>query len=75
MPDDLLKIHCTTTVVIRNTKTERVYATKEEKDSDVADPNTDTTINDIAEDVTVEVSPKGLEALKKVMNQNNESNT
>ena len=55
MSDDLLKIHCTTTVVIRNTKTERVYATKEEKDSDVADPNTDTTINDIAEDVTVEV--------------------
>ena len=75
MSDDLLKIHCTTTVVIRNTKTERDYATKEEKDSDVADPNTDTTINDIAEDVTVEVSPKGLEALKKVMNQNNESNT
>ena len=75
MSDDLLKIHCTTTVVIRNTKTERVYATKEEKDSDVADPNTDTTINDIAEDVTVEVSPKGLEALKKVMNQNNEANT
>ena len=75
MSDDLLKIHCTTTVVIRNTKTERVYATKEEKDLDVADPNTDTTIDDIAEDVTVEVSPKGLEALKKVMNQNNESNT
>ena len=75
MSDNLLKIHCTTTVVIRNTKTERVYATKQEKDTDVADPNTDTTVNDIAEDVTVEISPKGLEALKKVMNQNNESNT
>tara|TARA_R110000803_G_scaffold171855_1_gene234759 strand:- start:608 stop:835 length:228 start_codon:yes stop_codon:yes gene_type:complete len=75
MSDDLLKINCTTTVVIRNTKTERVYVSKEEKDTDVADPNTDTTIDDIAEDVTVEISPKGLEALKKVMNQNNESNT
>jgi hypothetical protein len=75
MSDDLLKINCTTTVVIRNTKTERVYVSKEEKDADVADPNTDTTIDDIAEDVTVEISPKGLEALKKVMNQNNESNT
>ena len=75
MSDDLLKINCTTTIVIRNTKTERVYVSKEEKDTDVADPNTDTTIDDIAEDVTVEISPKGLEALKKVMNQNNESNT
>ena len=75
MSDDLLKINCTTTIVIRNTKTERVYVSKEEKDTDVADPNTDTTIDDIAEDVTVEISPKGLEALKKVMNQKNESNT
>tara|TARA_S200002703_G_scaffold91993_2_gene79521 strand:+ start:2338 stop:2565 length:228 start_codon:yes stop_codon:yes gene_type:complete len=75
MSEDLLKINCTTTIVIRNTKTARVYVSKEEKDTDVADPNTDTTIDDIAEDVTVEISPKGLEALKKVMNQNNESNT
>lgn len=75
MSEDLLKINCTTTIVIRNTKTERVYVSKEEKDTDVANPNTDTTIDDIAEDVTVEISPKGLEALKKVMNQNNESNT
>jgi|TARA_B100000900_G_C20595742_1_gene723314 hypothetical protein len=75
MSDDLLKIHCTTTVTIRNTRKNKIYADETERDADIADPNTDTTINDIEQDVRVEISPKGLEALKRVMNQNNESNT
>ena len=75
MSDDLLKIHCTTTVTIRNTRKNKIYADETERHADIADPNTDTTINDIEQDVRVEISPKGLEALKRVMNQNNESNT
>ena len=70
--EDLLKIDCTTTVVLRNTKTNKVYKDEAEKEADIADPNTTTTAADIAQDVKVEVSPKGLNVLQKVMNQNND---
>ena len=72
MDDDILKIDCTTTVVLRNTKTNYVYADETEKEADIANPNTQTTAADIAQDVKVEISPKGLEALKRVMNQSND---
>ena len=70
--EDLLKIDCTTTVVLRNTRTNKVYKDEAEKEADIADPNTETTAADIAQDVKVEVSPKGLNVLQKVMNQKNE---
>jgi hypothetical protein len=70
--EDLLKIYCTTTVIIRNTKTNKIYKDEAERDADIADPNTETTAEHIAQDVKVEVSPKGLNVLQKVMNQNND---
>ena len=70
--EDLLKIDCTTTVVLRNTRTNKVYKDEAEKEADIADPNTETTAADIAQDVKVEVSPKGLNVLQKVMNQKND---
>ena len=70
--EDLLKIDCTTTVIIRNTRTNKIYKDEAERDADIADPNTETTAEHIAQDVKVEVSPKGLEALKRVMNQSND---
>ena len=73
--DDLLKIHCTTTVIIRNTKTNKIYKDEMERDADIANPNTPTTAADIAQDVQVQVSPKGLNVLQKVMNQNNDKPT
>ena len=74
--DDLLKIDCTTTITIRNTQTNYIYANEAEKDADIADPNTATTAEHIAQDIKVEVSPKGLNVLQKVLNQNNDnSNT
>ena len=74
--EDLLKIDCTTTVTIRNTQTNYVYADEAEKDADIADPNTATTAEHIAQDIKVEVSPKGLNVLQKVLNQKNDnSNT
>jgi len=70
--EDLLKIDCTTTVTFRNTATNKIYKDEAEKEADIADPNTTTTAADIAQDVKVQVSPKGLNVLQKVMNQNND---
>jgi len=70
MDDDILKIDCTTTVVLRNTRTNKVYKDESEKDADIADPNTETVADHIAQDLTVVVSPKGLNILQKVMNEN-----
>jgi len=70
--EDLLKIDCTTTVVLRNTRTNKIYKDEAEKDADIADPNTETVAEHIAQDLTVQVSPKGLNVLQKVMNQNND---
>ena len=72
MSDDILKIDCTTTVVLRNTRTNKVYKDEAEKDADIADPNTETVAEHIAQDITVEVSPKGMNILQKVMNKNND---
>ena len=72
MDKDILKINCTTTVIIRNTKTNKVYKDEAERDADIVNPNTITTAADIAQDVEVQVSPKGLNVLQKIMNQNND---
>jgi hypothetical protein len=70
MDKDILKINCTTHVVIKNKFTGKVYKDEAERDADINDPNTSTTQDHIKQDLTVEVSPKGLEALKKVMSKN-----
>ena len=70
--EDLLKIDCTTTVILRNVKTNKIYKDEAEKEADIANPNTETTAEHIAQDVQVQVSPKGLNVLQKVMNQKNE---
>jgi hypothetical protein len=68
--EDILKINCTTHVVIKNKLSGKVYKDEAERDADINDPNTITTADHIQQDLTVEVSPKGLEALKKVMSRN-----
>jgi len=75
MDDNILKIDCTTTVVLRNTRTNKIYKDEAEKEADIADPNTETVEEHIAQDLTVQVSPKGLNILQKVMNDNKKSNT
>ena len=70
--DDLPKIHCTTITVCTNTVTGVVYASEEEMKADVANPDTATTMEHIKQDITVQVSPKGLQALQKVMAKQNE---
>ena len=56
--DNIHKIDCTTITVYRNTKTGE---TSKEK---IEGP-------DIVTDVTVQVSPKGLDVFQKVMNNDN----
>jgi len=58
--DNIYKIDCTTITTYRNTKTNKVFKEK------VEGP-------DIVEDVTVQVSPKGLDLMQKVMNKQNET--
>jgi|TARA_Y100000361_G_C10976124_1_gene246546 hypothetical protein len=62
MDKDIPKIECTTITTYRNTKTGEVYKEK------VEGP-------DIVQDVTVQVTNKGLQVFQKVMNDNKKSNT
>jgi len=57
--DDIPKIDCVTTTTYRNTKTGEVSKEK------VEGP-------DIVQDVTVQITNKGLEVFQKVMNQSND---
>ena len=58
--DNVIKIDCTTITTYRNTKTGETSTDK------VEGPN-------IVTDVTVQVSPKGLDLMQKVMNKQNEN--
>ena len=55
--DNIIKIDCTTITTYRNTTTGEVYKDKKEGP-------------DIVQDVTVQVSNKGLTVFQKVMNEN-----
>ena len=58
--DNTIKIDCTTVTTYRNTKTGKTSTEKMEGP-------------DIVEDVTVQVTNKGLEVFQKVMNENKKS--
>ena len=60
MDKDIPKIDCVTTTTYRNTETGEVFKEK------VEGP-------DIVQDVTVQVSPKGLDLMQKVMNKQNDN--
>ena len=55
--DNIHKVDCTTITIYRNTKTGETFKEK------IEGP-------DIVTDVTVEISPKGLDVFQKVMNEN-----
>ena len=54
------KIQCETKEVYRNKKNNMIYATKEDAEHDVNNPNTDTKQEDIVTDVKVIVPPEAL---------------
>ncbi len=62
---DLPKIPATAKEVIKNKRTGKVYANKADFDNDVADPNTDTTIDDFRQDLEIKVTRVSMGALTK----------
>ena len=53
---DLPKIPAEAKEIIKHKRTGKVYASKEEFDADVADPNTETTEDDFRQDLEITVA-------------------
>ena len=63
--NDLPKIPAEAKEVIKHKRTGKVYASKAEFDSDVADPNTDTTVDDFRQDLEIKVTRVSMGAKTK----------
>jgi len=53
---ELVKIPAEAKEIIKNKRTGKVYASKADFDSDVADPNTDTIVDDFRQDLEIKVT-------------------
>ncbi len=62
---DLPKIPATAKEIIKHKRTGQVYATKDDFDADVADANTDTTVDDFRQDLEIQVTKVSMGALTK----------
>jgi hypothetical protein len=56
---NLPKIPAVAKEIIKNKRTGKVYASKNDFDADVADPNTDTTMDDFRQDLEIKVTRIG----------------
>ena len=61
----LKKIPVEAKEIIKHKRTGKVYANKADFDSDVADPNTDTTVDDFRQDLEIKVTKVSMGALTK----------
>ena len=53
---ELVKIPAEAKEIIKNKRTGKIYASKEDFDADVANPNTDTTQDDFRQDLEIKVT-------------------
>ena len=53
---DLVKIPAEAKEIIKNKRTGKIYASKDEFQADVLDPNTDTTAEDFRQDLEIRVT-------------------
>ena len=53
---ELIKIPAEAKEIIKHKRTGKVYASKADFDNDVADPNTDTTVDDFRQDLEIKVT-------------------
>lgn len=53
---DLPKIPAVAKEIVKHKRSGKVYANKAEFDADVADPNTDTTVDDFRQDLEIKVT-------------------
>ena len=63
--NDIPKIPAEAKEVIKNKRTGKIYASKDEFQADVLDPNTDTVAEDFRQDLEVKVTRVNIEALTK----------
>jgi len=63
--NDLPRIPAEAKEIIKNKKTGKVYASKADFDADVADPNTDTTVDDFRQDLEIKVTKVTMGAATK----------
>ena len=57
--NDLPKIPAEAVEIIKHKRTGKIYVDKAEFDADVADPNTDTTVDDFRQDLEIKVTRAG----------------
>jgi len=62
---DIVKIPAEAKEIIKHKRTGHVYATKAEFDADVADPNTDTSVDDFRQDLEIKVTKVSMGAKTK----------
>jgi len=62
---DLIKIPAEAKEIIRHKRTGKVYASKDEFQADVLDPNTDTTAEDFRQDLEIKVTRVSMGAKTK----------
>tara|TARA_R110001592_G_scaffold26098_3_gene98229 strand:+ start:10294 stop:10491 length:198 start_codon:yes stop_codon:yes gene_type:complete len=62
---DLPEIPATATEIIKHKRTGKVYASKDDFNADVADPNTDTTVDDFRQDLEIKVTRVSMGAQTK----------
>ena len=62
---DIIKIPAEAKEIVKHKKTGKVYASKDDFDADVADPNTDTTVDDFRQDLEIKVTRVSMGALTK----------
>lgn len=56
---DIIKIPAEAKEIVKHKRTGKVYASKDDFDADVADPNTDTTVDDFRQDLEIKVTRIG----------------
>ena len=62
---DLIKIPAEAKEIIKHKRTGKVYASKTDFDNDVADPNTDTNVDDFRQDLEIKVTKVTMGAATK----------
>jgi hypothetical protein len=62
---DIIKIPAEAKEIIKHKRTGKVYASKDDFNADVADPNTDTTVDDFRQDLEIKVTKVSMESLTK----------
>ena len=65
MSDDLKVLPAKAVEIVKNKRTGKVYANKDEFQADVLDPNTDTTAEDFRQDLEIKVTKVSMGALTK----------